>query len=226
MRRIAYIVTAGLVVFGVVLWSSNSPTPARAPIRNVVLISLDTTRADYLGCYGHTGSTTPNIDAVAAEGVLFENVVAPVPLTLPSHVSMLTGTSPPYHGVHDNLSMALRPDIQTIAQMVSDDYATGYVGKWHLGDEIVKQRGFDEWVSANDYWWPEYTNPEVQRQFSDYHEFLVAEGYVPEQDHPGGKTFSQEQRAAMPPLEGVQAAQLRLAHPGAPEACTGDNLWA
>ncbi|TDJ58840.1 MAG: tetratricopeptide repeat protein [Planctomycetota bacterium] len=125
MRRIAFIVAAGLVVLGVVLWPRyvTNPTsgPTRTPIRNVVLISLDTTRADYLGCYGHTGSTTPSIDALAAEGVLFENVVAPVPLTLPSHVSMLTGTSPPYHGVHDNLSMSLRPDVQTLAEVLRNE---------------------------------------------------------------------------------------------------------
>ena len=131
MRRIALIVATGLVVLGVVLWLRNSSIPsgsARAPIRNVVLISLDTTRADHLGCYGHAGLTTPNIDAVAAEGVLFENVVAPVPLTLPSHVSMLTGTSPPYHGVHDNLSMALRPDVRTLAEVLANEgFATAAV---------------------------------------------------------------------------------------------------
>ena len=147
MRRIAFIVAAGVVVFGVVLWLRNSPTPARAPIRNVVLISLDTTRADHLGCYGHTGSTTPHIDAVAAEGVLFENVVAPVPLTLPSHVSMLTGTSPPYHGVHDNLSMALRPDVQTLAEVLGNEgFATAaVVGGLVLHRIYGLDRGFDSY---------------------------------------------------------------------------------
>ncbi len=66
--------------------------------RNVLLISIDTCRADYLSCYGYRSKTTPNIDAVAAEGILVENVIAPAPETLPSHVSMLTGTIAPYHG--------------------------------------------------------------------------------------------------------------------------------
>ncbi len=153
MRRIAFIVAAGLVVLGVVLWPRNTPiptptpAPAREPIRNILLISLDTTRADHLGCYGHPGSTTPNIDAVASEGVLFENVVAPVPLTLPSHVSMLTGTSPPYHGVHDNLLMALRPDVRTLAATLRDEgFATGAV----LGAVVLHRiyglnQGFDSY---------------------------------------------------------------------------------
>ena len=150
LRRIAFIAAAGLVVLGVVLWLRNGPIPsgaARAPIRNVVLISLDTTRADHLGCYGHTGSTTPNIDAVAAEGVLFENVVAPVPLTLPSHVSMLTGTSPPYHGVHDNLSMALRPDVPTLAEVLGNEgFATAaVVGAVVLHRIYGLDRGFDSY---------------------------------------------------------------------------------
>ena len=64
-------------------------------IRNVLLISMDTTRADALSCYGFKHKITPNIDALAAEGVLFENTYAPIPLTLPSHCTMLTGTIAP-----------------------------------------------------------------------------------------------------------------------------------
>lgn len=128
MRRIAFILAAAVIVTGVILWPRHSSMPEPGAIRNVLLISLDTTRADHLGCYGHPGSTTPNIDALAAGGVLFENVTAPVPLTLPSHVSMLTGTTPPYHGVHDNLFTGLRPGIPTLAEVLRDDgFRTGAI---------------------------------------------------------------------------------------------------
>src|SRR5580692_529772 len=69
---------------------------------NVILVTLDTTRADHLGCYGYPRARTPAIDALADRGVLFERAYAPVPVTLPSHASMLTGLYPPEHGLHSN----------------------------------------------------------------------------------------------------------------------------
>ena len=89
-----------------VLWCYNTRSSS-GEVRNVVLVSIDTCRADYLSCYGFPHDTTPNIDALAEEGVLFEHVVTPVPLTLPANSSMLTGTIPPYHRVHDNLDYRL-----------------------------------------------------------------------------------------------------------------------
>ena len=90
-----------VVVLGIVFFADGC-RKSRSDIRHIILISIDTCRADYLGCYGFDRPTTPNIDALAAESVLFENVISPAPLTLPSHSSMLTGTIPPYHGVHFN----------------------------------------------------------------------------------------------------------------------------
>lgn len=81
--------------------------PARPP--DILLISVDTLRADRLGCYGYRGIDTPNIDGLAAGGVLFESAMAPSPLTGPSHASMLTGLIPPHHGVHVNTAHVL-PD--------------------------------------------------------------------------------------------------------------------
>src|SRR5262249_36875693 len=75
------------------------PAPAEL---TVVVITLDPLRADRLGCYGFTGIETPNIDGLAAEGVVFDSQTAAVPLTLPSHTSMFTGLIPPHHGVRDN----------------------------------------------------------------------------------------------------------------------------
>ena len=164
---------------------------------NLVFILPDRLRQDTSAAYGNDWIQSPHMDAMASGSFVFEHCYVTQPVCAPARASIMTGLYPPAAGMPRN-RLVMPPDVQTIAQMVSDDYAKGYIGKWHLGDEIIKQRGFDEWVSANDYWWPEYTNPEDQKRFSDYHENLVAEGYEPEQDHPGGKTFSQEQRAAMP----------------------------
>src|SRR5690348_1413283 len=78
-------------------------TPCRAKSPNVVLITIDTVRADHVGCYGDRQAHTPNLDALDRDGVHFLTTVASVPLTLPSHCSILTGTYPPLHGVRDNL---------------------------------------------------------------------------------------------------------------------------
>ncbi len=106
-----------LVAAGGIFWllSYGGPTD----IDNIVLISIDTCRADYLSCYGYPGKTTPNIDALARKGVLFEQTISPVPTTLPAHCSMLTGTIPPYHGVHDNIDYKLGESKITLAEIMS-----------------------------------------------------------------------------------------------------------
>jgi arylsulfatase A-like enzyme/Tfp pilus assembly protein PilF len=93
---------------------------------NVLLITLDTTRADRLGCYGYPAGLTPNIDGVADRGVLFERAYSTVPLTLPSHSSMMTGLYPPEHGVRVNGANALSEDVGTLAEVMSNsNYRTG-----------------------------------------------------------------------------------------------------
>jgi len=76
---------------------------------NIVLITLDTVRADHLHCYGNAKIKTPTIDALANSGVLFEKAVAQAPLTLPSHASMFTGTNPNVHHVRDTGGFVLQP---------------------------------------------------------------------------------------------------------------------
>ena len=74
--------------------------PVRPP--NLLIVTMDTTRADRIGCYGYDKIQTPNIDAVAKEGVLFEEAFSVQPVTLPSHASIFTGKYPFSHGVSDN----------------------------------------------------------------------------------------------------------------------------
>ncbi|HEV2022985.1 MAG TPA: sulfatase-like hydrolase/transferase, partial [Terriglobales bacterium] len=73
---------------------------APPPAINVVVITIDTLRADHLGCYGYKAAETPNLDQLAAEGVRFERAYTPVPITLPSHAVIFTGTYPMYSGMH------------------------------------------------------------------------------------------------------------------------------
>ncbi|MBV8201974.1 MAG: sulfatase-like hydrolase/transferase, partial [Acidobacteria bacterium] len=83
---------------------------------NLLLITLDTTRADHLGCYGFALARTPVIDRLAASGVRCADAVTAAPITLPSHATILTGLYPPAHGVRDNGTFALGDDAVTLAE--------------------------------------------------------------------------------------------------------------
>jgi arylsulfatase A-like enzyme/Flp pilus assembly protein TadD len=120
-------------------------TTVPAPGTNVLLITLDTTRADRLGAYGHAGADTPHIDALAAGGARFERAYAHVPLTLPTHASLLTGTFPPEHGIHDNGRRALGSELPTLAEVfAAHGYRTGaFVGAIALDGSFGLDRGFE-----------------------------------------------------------------------------------
>lgn len=104
---------------------------------NVVLITLDTTRADHLGCYGYVDGRTPNIDALARAGVLFTQATSPAPLTLPAHSSIMTGMYPPHHGVRVNGNAALSQAQTTLAEALS---ARGYKTAAFVGAFVLDGR--------------------------------------------------------------------------------------
>ena len=147
-RRTAWI-TAGLVLVSVaaapvlrVWWRERRVRAAPRPL-DVVLITLDTTRADRLGCYGG-GDTSPSLDGLARSGVLFRRAYAHVPLTAPSHSSLLTGLLPPRHGVRDNGGYVLKPDAPTLAEpFVEAGYRTAaFVSAFVLDRRFGLARGF------------------------------------------------------------------------------------
>ncbi len=117
------------------------------PPPNVVLISVDTLRADHLGTYGYGRPTSPVIDGVASEGVLFDQAVANSPWTLPSHGSMLTGLFPRTHGLK-GFDARLADGTPTLATLLSDaGYATlGLVNAPNLARRHGFDRGFDQYV--------------------------------------------------------------------------------
>jgi arylsulfatase A-like enzyme/Flp pilus assembly protein TadD len=88
--------------------------------RNVLLVSLDTTRADALAPYGAPDPRTPTLAALGRKGVVFETAISPVPLTLPSHATMLTGLDPPRHSVRDNSIYSLPGEATTLAEVLHD----------------------------------------------------------------------------------------------------------
>ena len=138
---------ASLVAFAV---TSQSPRALRPPFRagapNVLLVSIDTLRADHVHAYGYPRATTPTIDRLAAEGVRFDVALAPAPWTLPSHMSLLTGLAPLRHGVLDD-GMRLSADAVTLAEALRGaGYVTaGFVSAPYLEADYGFAQGFDSY---------------------------------------------------------------------------------
>jgi len=114
---------------------------------NVLLITLDTTRADRIGAYDYPGAETPHLDGLANEGVLFEDTITPTAFTLPSHSSILTGLYPTYHGVRLNGGSALADVHTTLAEQLADSgYRCGaFVGAFVLDGRWGLEQGFDHY---------------------------------------------------------------------------------
>ncbi len=136
---------------------------------NVLLITIDTLRADHVGAYGASGAETPALDGLAAEGVLFETSIAATPLTLPSHASILTGMTPPRHAVRQNGIFRLDESHETLAERFWDaGYDTGAVmGAIVLDARYGLNQGFDfyDWTlssrRASETGYPERSAEEV-----------------------------------------------------------------
>ena len=144
------IIAGGLIVLGALAYlvlsraGTGGVDLAAGSTHNVLLITLDTTRADRLGCYGYTGARTPRLDGLAAAGVRFARAYAPAPLTLPSHASIMSGLYPVAHGVRNNghdlpAGMAMLAGI-----LKAKGFATAaFVSSFSVDSRFGIGRGFD-----------------------------------------------------------------------------------
>ena len=144
MRKFAYVAWLGLLVPPVLAGDRDTGHTLRP---NVVLITIDTLRADRLSAYGYPRRTSPNIDRLATQGVLFQNAYSPIPLTGPAHVSLMTSLYPQQHGaVINGVRMSARPRPLTLAQILRRlGYRTGaFVSAWPLKKKLTGLgRGFN-----------------------------------------------------------------------------------
>src|SRR5215467_13634193 len=145
-RPLLFVLTA-LTAFPAAAQSPKKPLP------NVILITIDTLRADHLGCYGYKQIKTPNIDALAADGIRFERAFTAVPVTLPSHTVIFTGTYPMLSGIHDFSANKLNPQQPTLASILHDHgYTTGAViGSAVLDSRFGLNHGFDFYYDHFDF---------------------------------------------------------------------------
>jgi len=141
-----------VILIGLAALQVAAQTTAK-PALNVVLITIDTLRADHVGCYGYKQIKTPNIDGLAADGVRFERAFAVVPVTLPSHTSILTGTYPMLSGMHDFSGNKLSPLQPTLASVLKQaGYQTGAViAAAVLDSRFGLNQGFDFYYDHFDF---------------------------------------------------------------------------
>jgi arylsulfatase len=173
--------------------------PKGAPVTkpNLLFIWTDEQRTDTMAGYGNTQIHTPNLNALAEQSFVFDNAYCTQPVCTPSRATILTGLYSHTHGCTNN-NIPLPSETKTIAELVSDDYHCAYFGKWHLGDEVISQHGFGEWLSIEDNYRAYYSQAAYLSQSSDYHHFLVEHGFQPDLSRQGMLTFSRMAAAKLP----------------------------
>jgi len=172
MRELVRIDAASAGVVALMLLSSCKPAPpARLRHLNLVLVTIDTLRADRLGCYGNSNIETPNLDRIARRGVLFENAVTHTPLTAPSHACIFTGLYPTVHRVRDTGGFVLQASHPTLAGVLREQ---GWNTVAFVGSSVLKKQfGFNQGFALYD---DEMPKPDPrQTAAGDYAERLASE---------------------------------------------------
>jgi arylsulfatase A-like enzyme len=163
---------------------------------NLLFIWTDEQQYFTMKAYGNGIIKTPNLDRLASESFVFEKAYVTQPVCTPDRASVMTGLYPHTHGCVAN-NIPLDEKVKTLPEIIGDpDYRTAYMGKWHLGNEIFKQRGFDAWVSIEDNYIRYYSPDKDREARSDYHYWLLGKGYQPDERDRFSRSF-----AARLPLE-------------------------
>lgn len=149
---------------------------------NLLFLWTDQQRADTIAAYGNDRYRMPVLNRLASESIVFDRSYVAQPVCTPSRSCVVTGLWPHTNGCTTN-NIALKPDTQTVPELLGDsDYKTGYFGKWHLGDEVFAQHGFQEWQAIEDHYRKYYSSGRDSNTYSGYHHFLLQQGYQPDHD--------------------------------------------
>jgi arylsulfatase A-like enzyme len=146
---------------------------------NLVFIWTDQQRWDTLAAYGNTRIKTPHLNALAKDSVVFERAYVSQPVCTPARSTVMTGLWPHTTGCTCN-KISLQPDTACFPELLDDaDYRTAYFGKWHLGNEVFPQHGFEEWVSIEDGYAANFSADRDPEAKSTYFHYLKDLGYAP-----------------------------------------------
>ena len=180
---------------------------ARSGKPNLLFLWADQQRPDTMRVYGNTQVHAPNFNKLADECVVFQNPYSTQPVCTPARSSVLTGLWPHTNGCVTN-GIQLPKTTPAFPELLADsDYRTGYFGKWHLGDELFPQHGFEEWVSIEDIYGRSFSTDRDRDQRSTYDQFLRERGFKPDlpegqvQPRVRGPSASRVRQAALPRAE-------------------------
>jgi len=156
-KKILYFAVPLMILFTALVYFLFFPKSPLSRLKgaedfNYIIISVDTLRADRIGCYGFSGVKTPTMDMFASRGVKFEKCFSQTPLTLPSHTSLLTGTYPTFHGVRDNGGFLVPQEMNTLAELMQQNgYQTSaFVAAYVLDSKWGLDQGFDHYFDNFD----------------------------------------------------------------------------
>ena len=198
MNRRKFLQTAAVgavssIAFPAIVRAATPVKSKRKP--NLIVFLPDQQRADTLAAYGNGKCHAPNLNKLGAQSVVFDRCYVTHPVCTPSRSSLITGTWAFTNGCTHN-NMALAPQWKTWPQMLGDaDYRTAYMGKWHLGDEVFAQRGFEEWVSIEDQYQKYFSAGRDPNALTDYSKFLLSRGQKPDRND---GSFSREFASNLP----------------------------
>lgn len=156
---------------------------------NLLFIWTDEQRADTMAAYGNDRFHVPNLNKLASQSIVFDRCYDTQPVCTPARSSVMTGHWPHANGCIRN-NVALKRETAAMPELLGDSaYRTAYMGKWHLGNELSAQHGFQEWVSIEDVYGKHYT-ADGQAARSNYHHFLLEQGYKPDLDGRFSRDFA------------------------------------
>ena len=183
---------AGAAAPALLLSAPAAGTKRRKP--NLLFLWTDEQRADTMAVYGNRRIHAPNLNRLADQSTVFRNAYVTQAVCTPNRAAVMTGLWPHTSGCTTN-NIPLPPGVPCLNELVGgDDYRTAYMGKWHLGDEIFAQHGFEEWVGMEDGYVGHYRPDRDRKARSDYHHWLVQRGFRPG----GNNTFSRDFAAGLP----------------------------
>ncbi len=154
---------------------------------NLLFLWTDEQRADTIAAYGNTRFRMPTLNALARESVVFDRNYVAQPVCTPSRACIMTGLWPHQSGCLNN-NIPLRRETPALPELAGGNYRTAYMGKWHLGDEVFSQHGFQHWTSIEDGYDKYYSTDRDKEARSSYHHWLLSLGYKPE----NGKNFTRD----------------------------------
>ncbi|MCK5136776.1 MAG: sulfatase-like hydrolase/transferase [Bacteroidales bacterium] len=162
-------------ICGMIGYTRSKPDPEKS---NLLFVWTDQQQAASMAVYGNMIIQVPNLNKLAEESFVFSKAYVSQAICTPSRSTVMTGLYPHQNNCTSN-GDPLDEKYRCLPRLLDEEYRSAYMGKWHLGDEIFRQHGFDVWVSIEDHYYNSFSEGRDRSERSDYHQFLLDLGYEP-----------------------------------------------